>query len=167
MSVKKVLLLGNPELFEVSKEVRKEELIEIERLVIDLKDTMDQFRKEHGWGRAIAAPQIGVKKRVIYMQVNSPMVFINPEVTFLGTDIMVLWDDCMSFPDLLVKVKRHTRCRVLYKDLDWQDKEVVFEYKMAELFQHEFDHLNGILAVERAINGKSFAHFTQKEFLNE
>lgn len=165
MSVKKVLLLGNPELYEVSKEVERGELNEIEKLVIDLKDTIEHFRKHHGWGRAIAAPQIGVKKRVIYMQVNNPVVFINPEVTFLGAEFIELWDDCMSFPDLLVKVKRHTRCRVLYKDMDWQDKESFFEYKMAELFQHEFDHLNGILAVERAISGKSFAHITQKEFL--
>ena len=166
MTIKKVLLLGNPQLHEISKEVKKEELKEIEKVAVDLKDTMLDFRKRYGWGRAIAAPQIGVKKRVIYMQVDEPIVFINPEMIFEGTELMELWDDCMSFPDLLVKVKRHVRCRVKYKDLTWKDKELLFEYKMSELFQHEYDHLNGVLAVERAINGKTFALSSQKDFLN-
>ncbi len=165
MTVKKILLLGDPKLYEISKEVKKEELKEIEKIALDLKDTMLDFKQRYGWGRAIAAPQIGIKKRVIYMHVEEPILFINPEMTLEGTDLMELWDDCMSFPDLLVRVKRYVRCQVKFKDLAWQNKELFFEFKMSELFQHEYDHLNGILAVERAINGKSFALTSQKEFL--
>jgi len=69
-------------------------------------------------------------------------------------EMMEVWDDCMSFPELLVKVKRNKRCKIHYKDLDWKNN--VLEGDLSELLQHEYDHLDGILAVQRAIDNKSF-----------
>ena len=153
MSVKEILLLGNEELYEVSKPISNEN---IENLVNDLHDTLMDFRQKHQAGRAIAASQIGIKKRLIYMYIDKPIVFINPKLEFIDDELIDVLDDCMSFPDMLVKVKRHKRCVVKYFDENGHEKELFFEDDLAELIQHEYDHLDGILATMRAIDNKSF-----------
>lgn len=156
MPVRKILLLGNEELYKVSEEVKKEELSELKIVIADLNDTLMDFRKKYGAGRAIAAPQIGCFKRVIYMNIGKSTVFINPKIEYKNDEMMTLWDDCMSFPELLVKVKRYKRCTIYFKDLDWNDNCLELEGDLSELLQHEYDHLDGILAVQKAIDGKSF-----------
>ena len=151
-----ILLLGNPELYEVSGEVKIEELQQMEQVREDLKDTLLAFRARYGVGRAIAAPQIGVKKRVIYRHLDTPVLFINPCLSFPEQDMIDVLDDCMSFPDLLVRVKRHKRCIIYYKDLDWNDCSMELEGDMSELIQHEYDHLDGILATLRAVDERAF-----------
>jgi len=157
VAVKEILLLGNPLLNEISSEVLPDEQDAIPAIVSDLHDTMMDFRERHGLGRAIAAPQIGVMKRIIYMNTGEPVVFINPLLTDMSNEEMEVWDDCMSFPNLLVRVKRHGSCRIAYIDIDWKSRSMDLEGDLSELLQHEYDHLNGILAVERAIDGRSFA----------
>lgn len=150
-----ILLLGNPELYEVSEEVKKEELELMEQVRVDLRDTLLAFRARYGVGRAIAAPQIGVKKRVIYRHLDTPVLFINPYLTFPDQEMIDVLDDCMSFPDLLVRVKRYKRCMIHYKDQQWNDNEMELEGDMSELIQHEYDHLDGILATLRAVDEKA------------
>jgi len=153
--VKEILLLGNEKLYEISTEIRQEELAEIKVVVDDLHDTLLDFRKAYGAGRAIAAPQIGVQKRLLYMLIDKPVVFINPTLEFIDGEQMVVKDDCMSFPHLLVKVKRYKRCKIRYQDMYWQTCEMQLEGDLAELLQHEYDHLDGILATMRAIDKRS------------
>jgi len=157
MAVREILLLGNPLLNEISSEVMPGERDDLPSIVSDLHDTMMDFRRSYGLGRAIAASQIGVMRRIIYMNTGEPVVFVNPLLTRLSCDEMEVWDDCMSFPNLLVRVRRHRSCRIEYTDMDWKGRSMDLEGDLSELLQHEFDHLNGILAVERAIDGRSFA----------
>ncbi len=126
---------------------------------------MVMFRELHGWGRSIAAPQIGIMKQIIFMETDNPTLLINPVISEQSSDMIELWDDCMSFPQLLVKVKRYRSCRLSYRDAAWQEKSVILEGELAELLQHEIDHLNGVLATMRAIDGKSFALQSQKHLL--
>lgn len=163
--IKDILLLGNPELYALSHPVEKEELNQLERVVRDLHDTMMDFRRRYGAGRAIAAPQIGVPKRLIYMHIDKPMVFINPGLTQKSPDMMEVWDDCMSFPDLFVKVLRHRSCRITYRDMTWSERDMPIEGDLSELVQHEYDHLDGILAVSRAMDSRSFALRSQEEYI--
>jgi len=165
MPVKEILLLGNPKLNEVCSPVTKDDFNEVQKIVEDLHDTLMHFREIYKAGRAIAAPQIGYMKKLIYMNVDKPILFINPVLDILSAEMIELWDDCMSFPDLLVKVKRHKKCHVTFRDMDWNFQSLDFDGSLSELIQHEVDHLNGILAVSRAIDGKSFALKSQKEFL--
>ncbi|MBS7249497.1 MAG: peptide deformylase [Candidatus Freyarchaeota archaeon] len=167
MPVREVLLLGNPKLYEVSEEIREEELEELKPVIEDLHDTLVDFRKRYGAGRAIAAPQIGVMKRLIYMYITEPVVFINPRLEFETDEMMEIWDDCMCFPDLLVKVKRYRRCRIHYRDMNWKEKSLELEGSLSELLQHEHDHLEGILAVSRAVDGKSFCLTSQRRFITQ
>lgn len=167
MPVREILLLGNPALYTICAKIKKEELPGTHSVVQDLHDTLLHFRDIHKAGRAIAAPQIGVMKQLIYMYIDTPTVFINPHIEFTGDETITLWDDCMSFPNLLVKVNRHRYCTVHYKDLEWEDHSVTYEDDLSELIQHEYDHLNGILAVSRAINEKSFCLKSQKNFIEK
>ncbi|MEW9122712.1 MAG: peptide deformylase [Thermotaleaceae bacterium] len=153
---KEILLLGNEALYQRSLPLLKEEMPSIQETVKDLHDTLMAFRKKHGVGRAIAAPQIGVFKRLIYMHIDKPIVFINPTLIFEDDEMMEVLDDCMSFPNLLVKVNRYKRCTIHFKDLDFADQSLAFEGSLSELIQHEYDHLDGILATMRAKDNKAF-----------
>jgi peptide deformylase len=157
MSIRDILLLGNDRLYEVSQPAVREDGENLCTLVRDLHDTLMDYRRRYGAGRAIAAPQIGVMKRVIYMNTGQPIVFINPEITHKSAEMIEIWDDCMSFPNLLVRVLRHRHCKIIYKDMEWKDRVMELNDDLSELLQHEYDHLDGILAVSRAIDGRSFA----------
>jgi peptide deformylase len=91
------------------------------------------------------------------MNIGEPRVMINPVLQPAGEEMMELWDDCMSFPGLLVKVRRFQACRLSYRDLQWIEHTQMLEGDLSELLQHECDHLDGVLAVQRAIDGTSFA----------
>jgi peptide deformylase len=157
MAVREILLLGNPMLYQKSVDISKYELNEVKSIVIDLHDTLIDFRLKYKCGRAIAAPQIGVLKRLIYMNIDNPVILINPKIDQFSADTFEMWDDCMSFPNLLIKVQRYKSCRILYKDLNWNDQEMLLNDGLSELLQHEYDHLEGILAVQRAIDQFSFS----------
>ncbi|OBR97168.1 peptide deformylase [Clostridium ragsdalei P11] len=154
--IKEILLLGNDALYKKSLPVEKEDMDSIKETVSNLHDTLIDFRKKYNAGRAIAAPQIGVFKRLIYMYIDKPIVFINPVLKFDNKEMMDVMDDCMSFPNLLVKVKRYKECSIIYKDINFVDKTLNFKGDLSELIQHEYDHLDGILATMRAIDNKSF-----------
>ncbi len=152
----KVLRLGNPLLYQVSSPVTKEDYPTLPKIVGDLHDTLMAFREKYGAGRAIAAPQIGVPKRILYMYIDQPVVFLNPHLEFPDEEQMEVLDDCMSFPNLLVKVLRYKRCIIHYTDMEEQSCKMDLEGDLSELLQHEYDHLDGILAVMRSIDSQSF-----------
>jgi peptide deformylase len=157
VSVHKVLQLGDPRLYEVSDELKLSDLDNIRCVIEDLHDTLIDFRQRYGVGRAIAAPQIGVKVRLIYVHIDKPLVLFNPTITSKSEEMIELWDDCLCFPDLLVKVARHRTCTIEFRDLAWQPKSLDLQDDLSELLQHECDHLDGVLAVSRAFDGRSFA----------
>lgn len=156
MAVSDILLLGNPLLYEKSVIVEKEEIHDLLPKIDLLFETVIEFRKKYGAGRAIAAPQIGLMKRIICLNIDKPVAMINPELSDLSEEMFEIWDDCMSFPNLLVKVKRHKKLTISFRDLKWQKQTWYLEDDFAELIQHEYDHLDGILATQRAINSQSF-----------
>lgn len=157
MAVREILQLGNPLLLQKCVEISRDEIDSLRQIVADMHDTLMDFRGRYQAGRAIAAPQIGVLKRLVYMHISEPVVFINPALDQKSSERFELWDDCMSFPDLFVRVSRHKSCRIRYRDLDWVEREWRLEGDLSELLQHEIDHLDGILAVSRAVDGASFA----------
>lgn len=156
MAVSDILLIGNPLLYEKSVIVEKEEISDLLPKIELLFETVLDFRKKYGAGRAIAAPQIGLMKRIICLNIDKPVAMINPVLSDLSEEMFEIWDDCMSFPDLLVKVKRHKKLILSFFDIDWQKQTWHLEDDLSELIQHEYDHLDGILATQRAIDNQSF-----------
>ncbi len=163
--IKDILKLGDPALYEVSDEITEEEYPLVKEWVQDLHDTLMDYRKTYGAGRAIAAPQIGIKKRLIYMYTDKAYVIINPVIAILDEGRYEVLDDCMSFPGLLVRVMRYKKVRIGYTDENGEVRTMEPEGDLNELLQHEYDHLHGILATMRAVDDKAFVMgFVKRDF---
>lgn len=156
MGLEKILLLGDPRLYEVSEEVKKEELDSFKLGIETLHEALMAYKAKYKAGRAIAAPQIGILKRFIYMNIDKPVVFINPVLSDFSKEKIVVWDDCFSFPNLFVKVERAKSLKITFRDMNWKEHTWFLEDDLSELIQHEYDHLDGIMATQRAIDDKSF-----------
>src|SRR5689334_2370818 len=119
--------------------------------------TLLDFRRRNNFGRAISAPQIGYGKRVIAMHLKGERhIIVNPEITWESSGHLTMWDDCMSFPSLLVRLERARSISVHFQNefgerCDWDHLDT----PTSELLQHEIDHLNGVLAIDRAIDKNS------------
>jgi peptide deformylase len=166
LSIRTVLQLGNPKLREVAAAVKDPASAEIRALVEDLADTLAYWRKETGYGRGIAAPQIGVGLRVIFLRLpgEGPWPLVNPEIIERSAEKIVVWDACLSFLSIFMQVERHREISVRYQDLQgqWQEVRAGEERNLSELLQHEIDHLDGILAVDRIIDIRTMC--TREEF---
>jgi peptide deformylase len=158
MSVRPILLLGNPVLRAGAARVREFGAPELRSLVADLRDTLAGFRARRGFGRGIAAPQIGVARRVVCVEAEETLTLLNPVITRRSRTMMTLWDDCFCFPDLAVKVKRHVSIEVEYRDEEGKKHLLRARGEMAELLQHEIDHLDGVLAVDRAVDTRHIVY---------
>ena len=149
-----ILLLGDPRLRQVGRPVIDFTEPELRDACAVLTATLVDFQRRHGFGRAIAAPQIGVDLRFIAMDPkHGPPLLINPEITWHSAESMTLWDDCMSFPNLLVRLRRWRSISLRYRDLqgaahEWNE----LEPGVAELLQHEINHLDGVLAIDHALD---------------
>src|SRR5665213_211415 len=115
MASRRILQLGDPLLRCVSAPVAL--VPSAEPVWRDLRDTLREFQRAHGFGRGISAIQIGVPERIVYMEFDgTPYCFINPEWEYLSPEKFELWDDCFSFPDLMVRVERSHLVRLRYRD---------------------------------------------------
>ncbi|MFT4066045.1 peptide deformylase [Paraburkholderia sp.] len=147
-----ILPIGTPSLRERSAPLADQSAAGIVADARALTGALAAFRAEHGFGRAIAAPQIGVNRRMIALALPGwPRVITNPEIVWHSTSTMTVWDDCMCFPDLLVRVRRHESVSVAFTTLDGvrQTRERLGRAE-SELIQHEIDHLDGVLSFDRA-----------------
>ena len=166
MAIQTVRQLGDPVLREIARPVVDPATPEIAALVEDLADTLAYWRKTTGYGRAIAAPQIGTLLRVIFLQLPGvdPWPLINPEITGRSEEKIVVWDACLSFLSIFMQVERHREIAVGYQDLRGERHEIQAgeERNLSELLQHEIDHLDGILAVDRITDIRTMC--TREEF---
>lgn len=157
MAVQPLLLLGDKKLYTRSESVKTEDIAGLGPLIQDLKDTLLAFREKRGVGRAITAPQIGVFLRVIYQNIGGEeTVMINPMFEPMTDEMMEVWDDCLCFPGLQVRVRRYRYIRVAYMDQSGRAIERELTGDLSELFQHEYDHLEGVLAVQKAVSTSAF-----------
>jgi peptide deformylase len=166
MAVKSILQLGDPRLREIALPVGDPSAPEVAALANDLADTLAYWRATTGDGRGIAAPQLGVRLRVIFLQLpgEKPWPLINPEVVGRSEEKIVVWDACLSFLSIFMQVERHREITVRYQGMDGKSHELPAgdDRNLSELLQHEIDHLDGILAVDRIIDLKTLC--TREEF---
>lgn len=146
-----LLAAADPRLRQRSDEVTSIDptlLAEASALIATLRD----FKARSGFGRAISAVQVGVLKRLVAMDLGSgPFLLVNPEITWRSEETFHVWDDCLSIPDVLVRVRRHRSVSLTYSDhrlqpQRWND----LPPDLSELIQHEIDHLDGVLMTDRA-----------------
>ena len=149
MTIHRIRLLGDPILRAKCEPITKPKSTAVRVIMDDMRETLRDWQSRFGSGRAIAAPQIGAPVRMVYVEMDQPWTLINPEIVDIGNEDFEVWDDCFSFPNLLVRVSRAYKIRVRYQDLKGEWTEVEVEGDRAELLQHEIDHVDGVLAVDR------------------
>ena len=158
----RVLPLGDPRLRIVCEPVKDvaDPAFQVENQ--RLKAALNAFRSEWGFGRGIAAPQIGIPKRFVSINLGEGTYsLINPEIQWRSPETFTLWDDCMCFPDLLVRVRRNLSVSISF--LDELGEPRAWEHlgqAESELLQHELDHLDGVLATDLALDARSIIYRT-------
>jgi peptide deformylase len=160
--VREVIQLGDPRLRMRCAPVEDAAAPRTAALVDDLRDTVRHWRAATTYGRAIAAPQLGVLQRVVYVDVEGGHPMVNPEVVEASVERMVVWDACLSFLSIFCQVMRHRWIVVRYQDLAGATREMRAEGDLSELLQHEIDHLDGILTVDRMVSPETLC--TREEF---
>jgi peptide deformylase len=154
MAIKQILMWGDPRLNALSKPVTDDDSVtELTDLVRDLFDTM-----RHGNGLGLAAPQIGVMKRVFVMDIGKgdPRVFVNPFIVETDGVKTPVYEGCLSLPGVREQVDRfsdvtlYARCETSYDH--FTGEQALFTVQVqgleAQCVQHENDHLNGHLFVD-------------------
>lgn len=162
MAARTVLRIGDPRLREVAKPVAEFDTDELHALIADMKDTMSAYD-----GAGLAAPQIGVPLRVMIFGIERnprypdaervPMTtLINPEFTTLSNVQESGWEGCLSVPGMRGIVRRPSHIR--YHGFDERGTPIEREVDgfHARVFQHEFDHLNGVLYPDRIEDFRQF-----------
>jgi peptide deformylase len=169
MSVRQVVEIGDPVLRQRARELSPEEISspETQALIDDLIET-----KRATSGAGIAANQVGEPVRVAIVEVEEgnprypykppePLtVLVNPTLEPIGEEQMNINEGCLSVPDLRGNLQRHREVRVRYLDRDGNEREEVKRGLTAGTYQHEVDHLDGILFVDRA-DPRTFATWEQ------
>ncbi|WP_322076093.1 aminotransferase class IV [Burkholderia cepacia] len=156
----RILPVGTASLRDVARPVGDVTDPAVREAASALRAALRAFRDEHGFGRAVAAPQIGVGQRMIALALDGwPDVIVNPEIVWRSDARMTLWDDCMCFPDLFVRVERHASVSVQYMTLDGElHRRDALSPDVSELMQHEIDHLDGKLSFDRAAGPNAVVH---------
>jgi peptide deformylase len=166
MPIRPILQLGDPILRQKAAAVEDPTTSDIHDLVRDLADTLAHWRSATGYGRGIAAPQLGVVLRVIFLQLPAadPWALINPEVIERSAEKIIVWDACLSFLSIFMQVERHREITVRYQNLNGEFHQFAAgdDRNLSELLQHEIDHLDGILAIDRVVDLKTIC--TREEF---
>jgi peptide deformylase len=171
MTVRPILTIGHPALRERAQEVAPGDVgtPEVQALVDDLIDTM---RAANGAG--LAATQIGVPLRVAVVEVGDnprypykppiPLtIAVNPVITPLDDELVEINEGCLSVPDMRGNVMRHVNIRVRYWDRDGNEHDEVKRGLTAGTFQHELDHLDGVLFLDRVHDSHSLTTWEQFE----
>ncbi|HEV7750071.1 MAG TPA: peptide deformylase [Baekduia sp.] len=170
MSVREIVTVGDPVLRQRAREITRDELAspEVQQLIDDLIDTM-----RAAGGAGIAANQIGDLRRVAVVEVKDnprypykppiPLtVLVNPTIEPVGAELVAINEGCLSVPDLRGELERHVSIRVRRLDRDGGEHDEIRRGLTAGTFQHEVDHLDGILFLDRA-DPRTFTTWEQFE----
>ncbi len=145
-------ILGDRVLRQPAKRVKSVDA-EIRQLVREMLQTMYSAD-----GIGLAAPQVGVHKQVIVLDCDPenpatpPMVLINPTIKSSSSDVCILQEGCLSIPGVYLEVKRPEVIEVSYRDEYGRPQTMIATELLSRAIQHEMDHLNGVLFVDRVEN---------------
>ncbi|MBE6450761.1 MAG: peptide deformylase [Alphaproteobacteria bacterium] len=154
MSVLKLYEYPHPILEQKAESVSKVDA-EIQKFLDDMLETMYASR-----GVGLAAPQVGVSKRIIVIDAEqkevdgeykrgNPICLVNPEIVYKSEETILFCEGCLSVPKQSADVERHYAIKVRYLDYNSKPQEIEAEDYLAVVLQHEIDHLDGILYIDR------------------
>jgi peptide deformylase len=149
MAIREILTAPDPRLRQASAPV---EVVDdaVRALMDDMLETMYEAK-----GIGLAAIQIGVPKRIIVMDLagedeeRKPVFFVNPEILDPSDETSLYQEGCLSVPEFYEEVERPARCRIRFLDYKGDKQTIDAEGLLATCIQHEMDHLNGVLFIDR------------------
>jgi peptide deformylase len=169
MAILKVARLGHPVLRVKAHPVPVDQIrsAPVQRLIDDMIETMHEYD-----GAGLAANQVHVAQQIAVIEVaknprypDAPeiplTVLINPVVTPIGEEMEDGWEGCLSVPDMRGVVPRHTEVRLECLDRDGKAVDLVAKEFFARVIQHETDHLNGIVYVDRIRDLRTLSHIAE------
>lgn len=148
----KVCKLGDRSLRQPAKRVNRVN-DEIRAIAVQMLQTMYSNN-----GIGLAAHQVGINKQIIVIdteledETSPPLIMINPEIKSLGGDAVVGEEGCLSVPDVFLDVQRPDQVTINYRDEDGKPQTLTTSGILARVIQHEMDHLNGVMFVDRVQN---------------
>ncbi|MDZ8185378.1 MAG: peptide deformylase [Nostoc sp. ChiSLP02] len=154
--------LGDRVLRQPAKRITKVD-DELRKLVREMLQTM--YSKD---GIGLAAPQVGIHKQLIVIDLepenaaNQPLVLINPTIKQVSRDISVAQEGCLSIPNVYLDVKRPEVVEIAYKDEYGRPQTLKANDLLGRCIQHEMDHLNGVVFVDRVENSLTLAQELSK-----
>ena len=157
MAIRKVRKIGDPVLRETSSNIEK-----IDKPVLDLvSDLLDTLEDEGGVG--LAAPQIGITKRIILVRYDDKVeTYINPEIEVLENKRIEGDEGCLSIYSIQgFQVKRYPRIKIRTTNIKGNIEEFIAEDLLARVIQHEVDHLDGIMFIDH-LDAASIREFLEK-----
>lgn len=150
MSIHPTLELGHPLLRQPAQPVADPLSAETQQLIADLWDTLHDFRQRHGWGRAMAAPVIGVSARVVVVVYERrELVLVNPRFERWSRTQVSAYESCLTFGGLWGEVSRPAQVVVAALDAAGQEQRYEVEGELGRIIQHEIDHLDGLVWLDR------------------
>jgi peptide deformylase len=169
MAILKVARLGHPVLRKVAERVDPASIHTpaVQRLIDDMIETMREYD-----GAGLAATQVHTLKQIAVIEVlgnprypDAPsvplMVLVNPIVTPLTDEMEEGWEGCLSVPDMRGMVPRYTSVRLQCLDREGQTVDVIAKDFFARVCQHETDHLNGMVYLDRMRNLSTLSHVAE------
>ena len=157
MSILKVARLGNPVLRKMAEELPSDQpaSLQLREFIDDMIETMKEYD-----GVGLAAPQVHVSQKLAVLEVaDNPRyphkprvpltVLVNPKITPLSNETEEDWEGCLSIPEIRGRVPRYTNIRVEARDQNGKELNFVADGFHARVIQHEWDHLNGKLFLDR------------------
>jgi peptide deformylase len=150
MPIRAVLELGDPLLRRQAQPVDDPREPAIQALIVDLWDTLHDFQQRNHWGRALAAPVIGIDLRVVVIDVDDQQyVLVNPRFETWGRTQTVAYETCITFGCIWGQVYRPETVVVVALDVNGIEQRFELDGELARLFQHEIDHLDGLVWLDR------------------
>src|SRR5438874_5052017 len=166
MSILKVARMGHPVLRAKARPLERAEIKSpaVQKLIDDMIETMGEY---HGVG--LAAPQVHEDVRVFIAELDvdeegmngEPVVLINPEITPVGQDEVEEWEGCLSIPNIRGRVPRAREIKVRAYDRSGERIEIHAHDFPARVIQHETDHLDGVLFVDRMRSFESLTYLDE------
>jgi peptide deformylase len=151
--MKKIIKYPNEILRQKTREVKVDELKDpkIKRLVLDMIQAMEDEK-----GVGLAAPQVGSDLKICMVKNDEEIfVLVNPKIKSLSRKTDIFEEGCLSFPGQFFPVERPIKVKVQARDMDGEKMKIRADGLLSRALQHEIDHLNGILVIDRALETKN------------
>ncbi len=150
MPIRPLLELGNPLLRQISLPVEEVRSAETASAIADLWDSLYHFRNEHGWGRSLAAPLIGVNLRIIVInEQGEEWTLLNPRLVRWSRQQANEWESCVAVGSIWGLVSRSQQVTVTALDPHGNEQRYEADGLLARIIQHEIDHLDGLTWFDR------------------